>query len=144
MEHDKGSVLFVAHGPFFVWRVISADIHQRQGMIGIFDCSVVVLETEPGDTTVVVLEEFSVGFEALVIVQGKVWGLFFDGKHTVEEGWKAFDRQTVGAALGFHLEDSKIDPHLDNISAVGFFDQTNSQRVGIKSPVVEDIIEPFG
>ena len=105
MEQDKGSVLFVAHAPFLVGRVVTADVHEGQSMVSILDGAVVMLETEPGDSAVVVLEEFAVGFEALVIVHGKVWGLFFDRKHAIQEGREAFDRQSVGAALGFHLKD---------------------------------------
>ena len=106
MEQDKGSVLFVAHAPFFVGRVVTADVHEGQSMVSILDGAVVMLETEPGDSAVVVLEEFAVGFKALVIVHGKVWGLFFDGEHAIQEGREALDRQSVGAALGFHLKDS--------------------------------------
>jgi len=105
MEQDKGSVLLVAHAPFFVGRVVTADVHECQSMVSILDGAVVMLKTEPGDSAVVVLEEFAVGFKALVIVHGKVWGLFFDGEHAIQEGREALDRQSVGAALGFHLKD---------------------------------------
>jgi hypothetical protein len=59
--------------------MIAAYIHQSQCMIGIFDGSVVMLEPQPRDSSMVVLEKLSIGIETLVVVHHKVRRLFFQG-----------------------------------------------------------------
>jgi hypothetical protein len=52
--------------------MIAAYIHQSQCMIGIFDGSVVMLEPQPRDSSMVVLEKLSIGIETLIVVHHKV------------------------------------------------------------------------
>jgi hypothetical protein len=75
-------------------------------MIGIFDSSVVMLETQPRDPSMVVLQEFPIGFEALVIVHYKIGGLFFQSEHSIQERWIAIEGLAIGSTLGLHLEDT--------------------------------------
>lgn len=143
MKENKGSVLFVTHGPLFVRRVVAADIHQRQRMIRVLDGTVIMLEAEPRDSAMVVLDEFAVGFEALVFVHDKVFVPLFDFQHAVEERRVPLDLLSIGTTLSFHLQNSKIDSHLDYVATVVSLDQADGKRMRVKSPIPEDFVQPF-
>jgi hypothetical protein len=134
----------VAEGPVFVWSMIEANIHQCQGMVGILDRAVVVLQTQPRDPAMVILHELAVGLEALLLVHDKVRSSFLEIEHLVEKSWESINGLSVWSTLGLHLENSKVDSHLDDVSPVDSFDKPNRWGVRIKLPIAKNFVESFG
>jgi len=54
-------------------------------MVGVFDRAMVVHEPQPGDPSVVILEKFPIGFEALLVVHHELRRLLFQSQHLIEE-----------------------------------------------------------
>jgi hypothetical protein len=112
-------------------------------MVGVFHRTMVMLQTQPGDSAVVVLDEFAIGFEALIFVHDKILVAFFDIQHPIQERSAALDLLAIGATLGFHLQDAEVHAHLDDIPSVVSFDQADGESVRIERPVPQDFIQPF-
>lgn len=62
----------------------------------------------------------------------------------VEEAFEAVGALAIGAAVGVHLEDAEVDTNLDEIDAVGPFEEARGDLSGFVGPVVEDCGEVVG
>jgi hypothetical protein len=104
MKEDERTILLMAHGPFFFGRVISTNVHESEGVVGIFDGSVVVFQSKPRDPSVIKLNKFAVRLEALVFGHHKFGVIFFDVEHRVQKRGETIWTGAIWSAIGFHLE----------------------------------------
>src|SRR5262249_10842467 len=71
LEGHKAAILFVSVRKLIARRMIADKVHKSQSVVGIVDGAAELLESQPGQTAVVVLNEFAVRLLALGLVQGE-------------------------------------------------------------------------
>ena len=72
MKQHERPVLFVTHRPFLLWRMVATNIHQSKRVVSVLHSAMVMLQTEPGNSAMVELNEFAVSFEALILIHHEV------------------------------------------------------------------------
>ena len=65
MEQDERAVLLVREGPLLVGRVVAAEIHQAQRVVGVGHRIVKLTQRQPADPAMIILHKLAVGFLAL-------------------------------------------------------------------------------
>lgn len=112
-------------------------------MVCVLNRTMVMLQSQPRDSSVVILHEFAVGLEALILVHDEILVAFLDIQHPVQEGSVALDLLAVGATLSFHLQDAEVDAHLDDIPTIVSFDEADRECMRVECPLPKDFIQAF-
>lgn len=86
------------------------------------------------------IREILAVLEEVLIVLGDCGAVF----EVVEEALEAVWALAIGPAVGVHLEDSKVDADLDELHAVGSFEESRGDLARLVGPVVEDGGEVVG
>ncbi len=151
VEEDEAAELFVRLDVILVAAVAFDEVHEREGVFGVEQGLVVLLEGEPGDASLVILDELAVGFETLGAFHGP-GGCFGGGDESavggavpevVEVGGEAVGTDAVGPADALHLEDAEFDADLDDGATVAgtHFARRDLARMGFVGPAVECFVD---
>lgn len=71
MKKHEGPILFVRKRPIIIGGMLTHKIHKCETVIGVFGRSTILPQGKPAETTVIILDKFSVGFDALFLRQPK-------------------------------------------------------------------------
>jgi hypothetical protein len=99
--------------------VVPDEVHERQCVIGVGNGSGIVLERQPADPAVVVLQEFAIRFLALFLAEleglpGAIAHLRLMAK-VIEIAGMAVWPGAVRPIAGLDLQNAKIDAHLNDL-----------------------------
>ena len=86
------------------------------------------------------LDEFAIRLKALIVAHHEIFVLFFDVQHTVQKGGKTVWSQAVRSPLSFHLQNAEVNPHLDDITSVIPFYQSDRQRMWVELPIMQNAV----
>ena len=151
MEQDGAAELLVRSDILFLHAVTMDEIHQGERMIRVVDGLIVAAQGQPGDATVIELDELAVGLGALMRRHGPGRGLTpgrlaSPGRvmpQVIEIGRKSVRSHAVGPSAHLELEDTQLDPDLQDHAAVACADLSSQDfsGLGIIRPSLDHVIQ---
>jgi uncharacterized repeat protein (TIGR01451 family) len=141
MKQYERPVLLVRDGPLLVRRMIHAEIHHRQRVIGILDRPVECAKRQPTHSPMIKLDELPVDFGALLVGQFEIFVQQFFAQQVVVKALKTERPIPVRAPVDLHLQDAHVHPHLDHVAAVVALNNAHLDRVRLVWPLFEQSIQ---
>ena len=133
-----------------VGSVLSDEVHEGQGVVGIADGQFVTAEREPGHPTVVELDELPVGFNAMVLRHHPIRALAVASSsagglvtEVITIGRRPMRPGAVGTTGDLQLKHAQLNPDLQDVATVPGADLASQHlsRLGIVGPSLDDVVQ---
>ncbi len=150
VEQDETAITFVREFVFLAWPVNVDEVHHIERVIGVLEGFLITLKGQPRDASMVELNEFAVGFEAMFPGHGEkgrfsraLWLLSGAMLQVLEIGGKSVRSASVGATVDLHLHQSKLDANLKHRAVVFAANLARLElaRFRVVRPVLQSIVD---
>ncbi len=140
MEVDERPIALVRGRPVFIGRMGRDKIHQGQRVIGVGHGAVELPQRQAADPPVIILHEFAVDLEALLVRQDLRHVLLVAelALHEIEIRVHLAGTFAVGPAGELHLQQPQFDPHLKHLAAAGSPHDPRADHPRLIGPFAEE------
>src|SRR5438093_13563065 len=98
--------------------MIADKSHERERVIGVGDRASEIPERHPANATMIKLDELAIGFLTLLFTEDKTFLLGRLRGDILKVGGEIVRPSSVGPAFHFHLHDSQVHAHLQDLPAI--------------------------
>ena len=142
MEQREHSLFDLTMFPLLVRSALAQEVKQRHCVFRVRNGTFKFPDCQPADPAMIKLRELLFKLFQLPLCQFE-GAIFSEGfaEEQVQIGFRPSRPLSVGTPSNFHLQDTKIDSHLQHVSAVRRTHQACTHRMRFIGPILEQVIE---